>query len=112
MKRGDGQVCFRTYLNLPSLEELSILPLRSHRGRSLAGTRKALWLLGTMPDVVDMQGLSSPSIVRFRIDEVGSICQWSALGLLIVVIFELFSNSILVLFSTKKCSNGGKNERE
>ena len=34
------------------------------------------------------------------------------LGLLIVVIFDLFSNSILVLFSTKKCSNGGKNERE
>jgi len=79
MKRGDGQVYFRTYLNLPSLEELSILPLRSHRGRSLAGTRKALWLLGVMPDVVDVQGLSSPSIVRFRIDEVGSICQWSAL---------------------------------
>ena len=40
--------------------------------------------------------------------------QWSGptIGLLIVVIFDLFSNSILVLFSTKKCSNGGKNERE
>ena len=34
------------------------------------------------------------------------------IGLLTVANFESISSSILVQFSRKKCSNGGKNERE
>ena len=72
---------------------------------SLASNNPCLWVMSAEQDTKNRAASHQTSPFHFSMDQ-------RTLGLLTVAIFELFSSSILVPFSPKNCSNGGKNWNE